>query len=152
METTIEPVSNELTIFKDNKSIANYIIESGNKSNFSSLKSLHLGIRILNNFGLVIDGEIDNSPFKTENKINQIDGIRFQPVLLNAYNNDNPENKGMGLFSRGLHFSGFITPSNFRLCCICDECKKSFNIHSYHAGNGHMYMQGLLTSDLNWLI
>ena len=86
----------------------------------------------------MIDGEIDDSPFKTKKKINQIDGIRFQPVLLNAYNNDNPENKGMGLFSRGLHFFGFITPSNFRLCCICDECKKSFNIHSYHAGNGHM--------------
>ena len=137
VETTIELVSNELIIFKDNKCIANYIIESGNKSNFSSLKFLHLGIRILNNFGLMIDGEIDDSPFKTEKKINQIDGIRFQPVLLNAYNNDNPENKGMGLFSRGLHFLGFITPSNFRLCCICDECKKSFNIHSYHAGNGY---------------
>ena len=137
VKTTMEPVSNELIIFKDNKCIANYIIESGNKSNFSSLKFLHLCIRILNNFCLMIDGEIDDSPFKTEKKINQIDGIRFQPVLLNAYNNDNPENKGMGLFSRGLHFSGFITPSNFRLCCICDECKKSFNIHSYHAGNGY---------------
>ena len=137
VKTTIEPVSNELIIFKDNECIATYIIELGNKSNFSSLKFLHLGIRILNNFGLVINGEIDDSPFKTKKKINQIDGIRFQPVLLNAYNNDNPENKGMGLFSRGLHFSGFITPSNFRLCCICDECKKSFNIHSYHAGNGY---------------
>ena len=28
VETTMEPVSNELIIFKDNKCIANYIIES----------------------------------------------------------------------------------------------------------------------------
>ena len=134
----MELVSNELIIFKDNKCIANYIIEPGNKGNFSSLEFIHLGIRILNNFCLMIDSEIDDSPFKIEKKINQIDGIRFQPVLLNAYNNDNLENKRMGLFSRGLYFSGFITSSNFRLSCICDECKKSFNIHSYHAGNGHM--------------
>ena len=38
VKTTMEPVNNELIIFKDNKCIANYIIESGNKSNFSSLK------------------------------------------------------------------------------------------------------------------
>ena len=77
----MELVRNELIIFKDNKCIANYIIEPRNESNFSSLKFLHLCIRILNNFGLMIDGEIDDSPFKTEKKINQIDGIRFQPVL-----------------------------------------------------------------------
>ena len=32
VKTTMELVSNELIIFKDDKCIANYIIESGNKS------------------------------------------------------------------------------------------------------------------------
>ena len=76
----MEPVSNELIIFKDNKCIANYIIESGNKSNFSSLKFLHLCIRILNNFGLMIDGEIDDSPFKTEKETSFNTGVFEYPA------------------------------------------------------------------------
>ena len=135
-EATIELVSNELVISQDNNCIANYIIESRNDRNLPNPKYVHLCIRILNNYGLMIDGIIDNSPVRTEKNLYDIDGIRFQPLVLNPKIN-NLQTKGMGLFTRGLHFSGIVTPTNIRLCCICDECKKSFNIHSYHAGFGY---------------
>ena len=80
----------------------------------------------------MIDGVIDNSPVMKETELYKINGIRFQPVLLNSENNENPNFRGMGLFSRGLHFSGYVTTSNIRLCCICNECKKSFGIIPSH--------------------
>ena len=58
---------------------------------------------IQNNFGLMIDGVIDNSPVMKETELYKMNGIRFQPVLLNSENNENPNFRGMGLFSRGLH-------------------------------------------------
>ena len=135
-EATIRLESNELIILNDNECIANYKIEFQNEKKNLKSKYIHLCIQIQNNYGLVIDGEIDDSPVRKEKKLYDMDGIRFQPIVLNS-NNNIPDFKGMGLFSRGLHFSGFVTPSNIRLSCICDECKKSFNIKSYHAGNGH---------------
>ena len=134
-ETTLSLDNKELEILKDGKCIANYKIEIEKES--PDYKYIHLCIVIQNNFGLMIDGVIDNSPVMKETELYKMNGIRFQPVLLKSENNEYPNFRGMGLFSRSLHFSGYVTPSNIRLCCICDECKKSFIIHSYHAGNGY---------------
>jgi hypothetical protein len=61
-------------------------------------------------------------------------GIRFQPFFLCEARKVEQEIKGHGLFRRGLHFSGTITPSNVSLACVCDVCAKSFRLQSFHAG------------------
>lgn len=61
-------------------------------------------------------------------------GIRFQPFFLPGAAVSNSELKGKGLFARGLHFSGTVTPGNMLLSCECDSCHRSFLIRSYHAG------------------
>lgn len=61
-------------------------------------------------------------------------GIRFQPFFLPGSKGDPEELRGRGLFRRGLHFSGTVTPGSVRLSCECDECHRSFHIQSFHAG------------------
>ena len=60
--------------------------------------------------------------------------IRFQPFFISGAKVSNDEMRGRGLFHRGLHFSGNITPGNVILSCECDCCKRSFQIHSFHSG------------------
>lgn len=76
-------------------------------------------------------------------------GVRFQPFFLPGANVDLGQFRGQGLFRRGLHFSGTITPGWVRLSCECDECRQSFQIQSFHAGfgnAGYMYSaSGLYT-------
>ena len=139
LKKTMKISNNEIQVFKNKECIINYKIEPKTVKYPSKKQYIHLFIRILNNYAVMIDGIIDYNPIFPifiEKKTYKLDGIRFQPFILNSKNIWISENKGMGLFTRGLHFSGFITPSNYRLCCVCDECEKSFNIHSYHAGNG----------------
>jgi hypothetical protein len=61
-------------------------------------------------------------------------GIRFQPFFISGAKVKNEEMHGKGLFARGLHFSGTVTPGNIVLSCECDQCRRSFQIRSYHAG------------------
>ena len=60
-------------------------------------------------------------------------GVRFQPFFLSGAD-DVPDLAGEGLFARGLHFSGTITPSNITLSCRCDSCARSFLARSFHTG------------------
>ncbi|MGV3757871.1 MAG: hypothetical protein ACO1QS_21015 [Verrucomicrobiota bacterium] len=72
----------------------------------------------------------------------EISGIRFQPFFLGEAGKMEQEVKGHGLFHRGLHFSGMVTPGNVSLSCVCDSCGKSFRLQSFHAGfsqSGYMY-------------
>ena len=61
-------------------------------------------------------------------------GVRFQPFHLPGAAVDNEAFAGKGLFARGLHFSGTVTPSNVALSCECEHCRRSFLVRSYHAG------------------
>ncbi len=72
----------------------------------------------------------------------EISGIRFQPLYLPGCESNPEDLAGRGLFYRGFHFSGTITPGNVSLSCICDHCKSNFRIQSFHAGfsnSGYMY-------------
>lgn len=72
----------------------------------------------------------------------QLSGIRIQPFFLGKARAKEGELKGRGLFYRGLHFPGTITPGNVSLSCICDVCGRSFRLQSFHAGfdqSGYMY-------------
>ncbi len=74
----------------------------------------------------------------------ELKGIRFQPFFIGAPEKIEAELKGHGLFARGLHFSGTITPGNVSLSCVCDSCRKSFRLQSFHAGFsncGYMYSE-----------
>lgn len=60
-------------------------------------------------------------------------GIRFQPFFLPG-GPDPASLAGQGLFARGLHFSGTVTPGSVRLGCECDRCHRTFQLQSFHAG------------------
>jgi len=61
-------------------------------------------------------------------------GIRFQPFLLSRAQDSNEKFAGRGLFYRGLHYSGTVTPGYVSLACSCDACHKDFRLKSFHAG------------------
>jgi hypothetical protein len=96
---------------------------------------LHSSIRILANSAVMIDGIISKSnaefPHWTDN---DYEAVRFQPFYLLDKNENNIALKGKGLFERGLHFSGTITPRGVRAICICDSCNLSFTIQHFHSG------------------
>lgn len=61
-------------------------------------------------------------------------GIRFQPLYLPECTSAPAELIGRGLFFRGFHFPGTVTPGNVSHVAICDQCRKSFRFQSFHAG------------------
>jgi len=97
---------------------------------------VHLSIRVHANRACQADCVISDSETFDPNALMQgkATGIRFQPFFLEGAIVSNHDLAGKGLFARGLHFSGNITPGNILLSCECDECHRSFLIRSYHAG------------------
>ena len=64
----------------------------------------------------------------------RLQGVRFQPWYLPGSEYSNERLTGQGLFRRGLHVSGVITPGNVCSCCVCDQCARSFVLRHAHAG------------------
>ena len=97
---------------------------------------LYMSVRVRPNFAVQADGvvtptEVDDS---AEAFRNGATGIRFQPFMLRESEADPGDLIGKGLFARGLHFSGQITPGNVSSLCLCDRCEKTFRLQSFHAG------------------
>ena len=106
----------------------------------------HLSIRVHPSFACQADCVItDSERFDPEAFAKgAAQGIRFQPFFISGAKVQNEELHGKGLFARGLHFSGTVTPGNVVLSCECDQCKRSFQIRSYHAGfsnSGYFYSE-----------
>lgn len=104
----------------------------------------HFSVRVHPNLACQTDCVITDSKQFDENSFKQgkAVGIRLQPFFLSGSTTDASIFVGRGLFKRGLHFSGTVTPGNTILSCICDDCRKSFLIQSYHAGfsnSGYFY-------------
>ena len=104
----------------------------------------HFSVRVHPNLACQTDCVITDSKEFDENafKKGKAVGIRLQPFFLSGSSTDTRIFVGRGLFKRGLHFSGTVTPGNTILSCICDSCHKSFLIQSYHAGfsnSGYFY-------------
>jgi len=97
---------------------------------------IHLSVRVYEDLACQSDCLISGTKKISSDAFqkNEARGIRFQPFFLTGSQIASDEFKGRGLFHRGLHFSGTITPGNVSLSCICDECKKSFRLQSFHAG------------------
>ena len=96
----------------------------------------HFSVRVHANKGCQADCVVSESPIFDATALAQgkATGIRFQPFFLPGATTSNDELAGKGLFRRGLHFSGTITPGNILLSCECDRCRRSFLVRSYHAG------------------
>lgn len=96
---------------------------------------LHLSVRVHPNLGCQADAVITVQPEHPPGMPLADDdtGVRFQPFFL-AGAPTVPDLSGRGLFARGLHFNGRITPGNILLSCECDACGKTFIARSLHAG------------------
>jgi hypothetical protein len=64
----------------------------------------------------------------------EVPGVRLQPFVLPESSKNYELFEGRGLFSRGFHFKGIVTPGNVSLICVCGYCDQSFRIQSFHAG------------------
>ena len=127
-----------LVTFKDEKGVSH-------DHHLDSLAGwAHFSVRVHASYACQIDCVITESEayqpsdFLKEGSI----GVRFQPILLPGAKGTNEELHGRGLFRRGLHFTGTVTPGNVLLSCECDSCGKSFLIHSFHCGfsnSGYFY-------------
>ena len=97
---------------------------------------LHLSVRVSPKFVVQSDGVVTKS--RDEDPRGAFDrgekGLRFQPFMLPEFSGTGDDLAGKGLFYRGLHFPGTITPGNVSAMCICDYCGKSFRLQSFHAG------------------
>ena len=100
---------------------------------------LHLSVRVHPNLACQTDCLVSENEKVGELDFQKglINGIRFQPFYLPGCKANATELVGRGLFYRGLHFSGTITPGNVSLSCICDACRRSFRLQSFHAGFGN---------------
>jgi hypothetical protein len=97
---------------------------------------IHLSVRLHEEYACQADCLIHNSQKIEESAFQKglVKGIRFQPFYLPQCSADAKVLQGQGLFARGLHFSGTVTPGNVSLSCICDSCRESFRLQSFHAG------------------
>lgn len=110
---------------------------------------IHLSVRVHPNLACQADCLLSDTEEFDENDFTKgkIDAIRFQPFFITGSKVDTSQMKGKGLFERGFHFSGTVTPSNVSLSCICDKCEKNFRIKSFHAGFsnlGYFYSESSL--------
>lgn len=98
---------------------------------------LHMSVRVGPTFAVQADciatageGENAQETYRSGTTV----GVRFQPFMLPEFVGDTSGLVGKGLFYRGLHFSGSITPGNVSVLCLCDHCERSFRLQSFHAG------------------
>ena len=122
-----------IRVFEDNRIKRAYLIETLESNPDLTGQYFHSSVRVLKNSAVMIDGIIskEKGSYSTEK---DYEGIRLQPFMLTDRESENEKIKGKGLFQRGLHFSGSITPTNVRVICICDNCLKSFSLQHFHAG------------------
>ncbi len=105
---------------------------------------LHLNLRVHPNLGCQADAVATAQPEYIAGAAIGDDeiGIRFQPFVLAG--GPSIDLHGRGLFARGLHFSGRVTPGNILLSCECDRCARTFVARSFHAGfaeSGYFYSE-----------
>lgn len=97
----------------------------------------HMTLHVLGTLGVMLDCYITHSdePISmSDSSIYRSQGVKFQPWFLPGSEYSDERLTGQGLFRRGLHVSGVITPGNVCSCCVCDHCAQSFVLRHAHAG------------------
>lgn len=125
----------DIKIFENQNLIYTFRIDTLRTNIDLAGQFLHSSIRVLSNSAVMIDGIISQND-KTFSKWTDknYEAIRLQPFYLSNQRDKNSQLKGKGLFDRGLHFSGKVTPVGVRSICICDSCNLSFTIQHVHSG------------------
>jgi len=125
----------EIKVFENEDIVRCYKVETLSENSDLTDQFLHSSIRILRNSAVMIDGIISGSKVSCPGWTDKnYEAIRCLPFFLSNKAEVNEQLIGKGLFERGLHFSGTITPSSVRNICICDGCNYSFSIQHFHAG------------------
>lgn len=125
-------------------------VDSADRRHVHSLAELagwaHLSIRVHESLACQADCAVTESEVYDPQELltGTGSGIRFQPFFLPGSKGDPASLVGQGMFRRGLHFSGTVTPGSVRLSCECDFCARTFHVQSFHAGFGHV---GYMYSD-----
>ena len=125
----------EIKIFENQNLYRTFLIDTlTNNSNLAG-QFLYCSIRIFSNSGVMIDGIISKSETTcSEWTDTDYEALRLQPFYLSDKKENNIRLRGRGLFERGLHFIGTVTPSGVRNICTCDSCNSSFTLQHFHAG------------------
>lgn len=124
-----------LRVFENKQLLRTFNIETLTENPDLTGQFLHSSIRVLDNDAVMIDGIISKNPEQPSDwKSEDYEAIRFQPFFLNSNEHENQKLIGKGLFARGLHFSGTVTPTGVRTICVCDHCNESFTLQHFHAG------------------
>ena len=125
-----------INVYENNTQIRIFDIETLTTNPNLTGQCFHFSVRLLENDAVMIDGVISKQKDKCPNwQDNDYEAIRLQPFFLTTA--DHATSKGIigkGVFERGLHYSGTITPTTVRVICICDNCNKSFTVQHFHAG------------------
>ncbi|PJJ84128.1 hypothetical protein [Mucilaginibacter auburnensis] len=130
----------EIKVFENDRLIRKFKIDALKSNPVLNGQFFHSSIRIQSNSAVVIDGVIsDNDVVHAKWTDDNYEAIRLQPFYLSDKNEYNNKLVGKGLFQRGLHFSGTITPRGVRCVCLCDSCNETFTIQHIHAGFSEMH-------------
>lgn len=125
----------EIIVYEDADIIRKYRIQAIDINPDLSGQFFHSSIRILPNSAVMIDGIVSKSKGNHATSTEKgYEGVRFQPFYLSNKEEENERLVGLGLFMRGLHFSGTVTSSDIRCVCVCDNCNLSFTLQHFHAG------------------
>jgi len=125
-----------IRIYENDKLKREFLIETLSTNSDLAGQYFHSSVRILKNDACMIDGIVSRDRDKYPTNI--YEGVRLQPFYLSARESENEKLVGKGLFQRGLHFAGRITPTTVRSVCICDFCYRSFTLCHFHAGFSEM--------------
>jgi hypothetical protein len=124
-----------IRIYENDKLLYSFKIETLITNPDLTGQFFHCSIRIMSNSGVMIDGIVSkNEDAFSDWTSNEYEAIRLQPFFLSNQSENNIILHGKGLFERGLHFNGTITPEGVRNICICDHCNLSFTLQHFHAG------------------
>lgn len=125
----------EIKIYENDQLIRLFKIDTLNQNPNLTGQFLHSSIRILDNSAVMVDGVISESDTSFPKWTDEnYEAVRLQPFFLSNANDKNVQLIGKGLFERGLHYSGTVTPTTVRCVCFCDNCKQSFSLQHFHAG------------------
>ncbi len=97
---------------------------------------VHFCIRVSSEYLVQPDlvfGESSEDPEQAF-RAGEVSGVRLQPFILPESSKSYDVIEGRGLFQRGFHFVGIVTPGNVSLVCVCAFCDRNFRIQSFHAG------------------
>lgn len=97
---------------------------------------VHFCIRVSSEYLVQPDlvfGESSEDPEQAF-RAGEVSGVRLQPFILPESSKSYDVIEGRGLFQRGFHFVGIVTPGNVSLVCVCAYCDRNFRIQSFHAG------------------